>query len=194
MSSSHCFKIRYPPPYSREVWHFKEANTDLIRRALNDFNWERAFSNANVNEKLSIFNKSVLNVLSNFIPHETILCDDKDPPWFNSRIKSFLHGKNKIFKNYRKNKTNLQLLNKLNFAQEQLNGLITLSKNNDYERMVKKLNNLQRNSKAYWSLLRCLLNNKKIPLIPPLFYENKFVTNFLEKAEVFNSFFSVFPN
>ena len=52
--------------------------------------------------------------------------------------------------------------------------------------MVKKLNNLQRNSKAYWSLLRCLLNNKKIPLIPPLFYENKFVTNFLEKAEVFN--------
>ena len=194
LSSSHCFKIRYPPPYSREVWHFKEANTDLIRRALNDFNWERAFSNTNVNEKLCIFNKSVLNVLSNFIPHETILCDDKDPPWFNSRIKSFLHGKNKIFKNYRKNKTNLQLLNKLNFAQEQLNGLITISKNNDYERMVKKLNNLQRNSKAYWSLLRCLLNNKKIPLIPPLFYENKFVTNFLEKAEVFNSFFSVFPN
>ena len=42
-------KICYPPPYSREVWHFKEAKTDLIRRALNDFNWERAFSNTNVN-------------------------------------------------------------------------------------------------------------------------------------------------
>ena len=66
----------YPPPYSREVWHFKEAKTDLIRRALNDFNWERTFSNTNVNEKVCIFNKSVLNVLSNFIP--TILCDDKD--------------------------------------------------------------------------------------------------------------------
>ena len=56
--------------------------------------------------------------------------------------------------------------------------------------MAKKLNNLQRNSKAYWSLLKCFLNNKKIPLIPPLFHENKFVTNFLEKAEHFNSFFS----
>ena len=66
-------KICYPPPYSREVWHFKEAKTDLISRALNDFNWERAFSNTNVNEKVCIFNKSVLNVLSNFFPHKTIL-------------------------------------------------------------------------------------------------------------------------
>ena len=34
------------------------------------------------------------------------------------------------------------------------------------------------------------LNNKKIPLILPLFHENKFVVNFLEKADFFNSFFS----
>ena len=56
--------------------------------------------------------------------------------------------------------------------------------------MANKLNDLQRNSKAYWSLLKCFLNNKKIPLIPPLFHENKFVTNFLEKAKLFKSFFS----
>ena len=31
---------------------------------------------------------------------------------------------------------------------------------------------------------------QKIPLIPPLFHENKCVTNFLEKAELCNSFFS----
>ena len=29
----------------------------------------------------------------------------------------------------------------------------------------------------------------KIPLIPLLFHENNFLTNFLEKAEIFNSFF-----
>ena len=139
--------------------------TELIRRPLNEFNWERAFSNTHVNEKVCIFNKSVLNVLSNFIPHETILCDDKNSPWFNSRTKSLLQDKNKIFKNYRKNKTNLQLLNKLNFLQERLNGLITISKNNYYERMANNLNNLQRNSKVYWSLLKCFLRNKKVPLI-----------------------------
>ena len=32
--------------------------------------------------------------------------------------------------------------------------------------------------------------NQKIPLIPPLFNENKFVTDFKEKAELFNSHFA----
>ena len=31
---------------------------------------------------------------------------------------------------------------------------------------------------------------KKIPCIPPIFHENRFVTNFKEKAELFNSFFA----
>ena len=35
-----------------------------------------------------------------------------------------------------------------------------------------------------------LFNNKKIPLIPPLYYDNGFITDFKEKAEFFNSFFS----
>ena len=35
-----------------------------------------------------------------------------------------------------------------------------------------------------------LLNNKKIPLIPPLYYDNGFITDFKEKAEFFTSFFS----
>ena len=56
--------------------------------------------------------------------------------------------------------------------------------------MENKLNNLQKHSKPYWSLVICFLNNEKIPLIPPLFPENKFLTIFLEKAEFFNSFFS----
>ena len=56
--------------------------------------------------------------------------------------------------------------------------------------MTKKLTNVSKNCKAYWSLLRRLLNNKKIPLIPPLFHENKFVTDFKEKLELFNSHFA----
>ena len=34
------------------------------------------------------------------------------------------------------------------------------------------------------------LNNKKTPIIPPLFYKNRFVTDFKKKAELFNSFFA----
>ena len=40
----------------------------------------------NVNEKVSLFSNTIINILSNFIHHETIVCDDKDPPWFNKAI------------------------------------------------------------------------------------------------------------
>ena len=124
--------ISYPPPYSREVWHYREANTDLIRRAISNFNWEKAFYNTNVNKKVSIFNETILNVLSNYIPHETLTCDDKDPPWFNSRIKSLLQDKNKLYKDFQRSNTNAQLLNKLIHLQEQLKFLINKSKQDYY--------------------------------------------------------------
>ena len=45
-------------------------------------------------------------------------------------------------------------------------------------------------TKPYWSILKNFLNNKKVPIIPSLFHENEFVTDFEKKAELFNSFFA----
>ena len=36
-------QIYYPPPYLREIWHYKQGNSELIRRAISNFNWDRAF-------------------------------------------------------------------------------------------------------------------------------------------------------
>ena len=63
-------------------------NTELIKRAIEKFVWQRAFLNTSVNEKVVIFNNTVLNILSKFIPHETIVSDDKGPPCFNNKIKT----------------------------------------------------------------------------------------------------------
>ena len=83
-------EILYPPPHTHEVWHYQDSNVDLIRRSIDEFDWDRAFANKHVDEKVLIFNKTVLNILSNFIPHEVIVCDDKDPPWFSGKIKSLI--------------------------------------------------------------------------------------------------------
>ena len=124
--------ISYPPPYSREVWHYREANTDLIRRAISNFNWEKAFYNTNATKKVSIFNKTILHGLSSNIPHEALTSDDRDPPWFNS----LLQDKGKLYKGCRRSNTNAQLLNKLNHLQEQLNLLMSRSKQNYYARII----------------------------------------------------------
>ena len=51
------------------------------------FDCNRAFVNINLNEKVFILNKNILNILSNFIPHETLTIDDKDPTWFTKKKK-----------------------------------------------------------------------------------------------------------
>ena len=44
-------EIIFPPPYICDFWHYQDANTDLIRQAIDVFDWERAFVNTSVNEK-----------------------------------------------------------------------------------------------------------------------------------------------
>ena len=51
-----------------------------LRRAIAVFDWDRAYVNTNLNEKVFILKKTVLNIFPNFIPHETLTVDDKDPP------------------------------------------------------------------------------------------------------------------
>ena len=50
----------------------------------------RALSNVNVDEKIYFFTKTLLNIIQNFISHETITCDGSDPSWINKEIKKLM--------------------------------------------------------------------------------------------------------
>ena len=86
-------QIEFSPPCSRELLHHKDANTELQKGLHEKINCQKAFLNISVNEKVVIFNKTVLNILSYFVPHETIVCDDKNPLWFNNKIKTLIQAK-----------------------------------------------------------------------------------------------------
>ena len=120
------------------------------------FDWDRAFANRNVNDTIDICTKTIQNILSNFIPHQTITIDDKDPPWFNTKIKSLLQVKSKVYKYFCKYCNNTQLLRKLEYLQNCLNNSVDSSKHNYCLRMANKLNSIQKSSKAYWSFKKFL--------------------------------------
>ena len=44
--------------------------------------------------------------------------------------------------------------------------------------------------KCYWSLIKTLPNEKKIPCVPPVYDNNRYVTFFKEKCQFFISYFS----
>ena len=66
---------------------------------------------------------------------------------------------------------------------------IEANKEKYYSRISKMMNPLT-NKKTYWSILKSFLSNKKIPCIPPLFHQNRYITKCKNKAELFNNFFA----
>ena len=53
-----------------------------------------------------------------------------------------------------------------------------------------KLANPDTDIKTYWSILKTFLNKTKTPSIPPILHNNIFITDFLEKANLFNQYFA----
>ena len=62
--------------------------------------------------------------------------------------------------------------------------MIEKSKNNYYPKLSQKLSDKTTSHKSHWSILKTFINDKKIPCIPPVCHDNKFVTDFREKAEL----------
>ena len=86
---------------------------------MNEFNWERAFFNLDINEMVFICNTTIKNIMANFIPHETIICDDRDPPWINNTIKKLIYERNSLCKDCRKN-NDTQTFEKLTLFSEEV--------------------------------------------------------------------------
>ena len=87
-------------------------------------------------------------------------------------------------KNYLKNNKSNQSFATFQSFQSQLSLLIANLKNKYYSKVAKRLLHPSTSPKTYWSILKTFLNNKKI------FHDNKFITDFKQKAEIFNPNFS----
>ena len=182
--------IYYPPPYQRLIWDYKKADATKIRKALDSVNWERLFDKKDVNSQVLKLNETILNVFENFVPSKYVTIDDKDPVWMNETIKSKIKIKNKIFKQYIQNGRFASDFLFLESLITEINELISSTKTLYYENLAKKLNNPLLQAKTYWSILKTFYNDKKIPLIPPLLIEGKFITDIQTKANIFNNFFA----
>ena len=174
-------KIEYPPLYERLVWDYKKTNTQLLNRTIETFNWEKLLENKNVNEQLYLFNKTMLNIFHNFIPNKNIICNDKDPPWFNNHIKTLIEKKNHLFKSYMANGRLAVDRVRLQKAGAELINIIKSSKESFYKNLSKKTNDPNTSSKTYWFIMKTFANGKKTPIIQPLLVNNNLISNFRKK-------------
>ena len=140
-------KIEYPTPYAREVWDYGKAQTDLINRAIDQFDWVNLFLDKNINEQVILFNRPILNIFHNFIPNKIILCDDRDPPWMNEKIKDLINKKIAIFQKQKGSNTVDHAISS-NITLK-LSNAISFSKVKYHERLAIKLNDPKTAPKTY---------------------------------------------
>ena len=82
--------------------------------------------------KLNFFSKTIPNIQRQFILHEILTCNDKNPPQFNKKIKGIIQEKNNAFKAYRNNSGNTVLVC--------LNSSIKCTKEKFYNKIASELN------------------------------------------------------
>ena len=141
-----------------------------------------------------------MNIFSNFIPNKIKTLRDSDHPWKIDDIKSKIKLKHKLYHRYLRHKMNNEDFAKLKYLCNEIDNRISKSKKEHYQNINRKLNDLLTSSLTYWPLMKPFFNGKKVPVIPPLLWcvcafamvppKGAFVTDFQEKANIFNLFFA----
>ena len=76
--------------------------------------------------------------MTNFIPHETKIFNDREPPCINNKVKTMIQEKNKIYQIYLKNKSDM-LATKLETLQNLRYETLESCKSKYYESISKKI-------------------------------------------------------
>ena len=113
----------------------------------------------------------------------------KEPVWKNETT-SKIKTKNRLCKQYIMNS---RYENEFVFIEcliSEIYKIITSTKELYYKFLANELNNPMLQAKIYWSILKTIYNNNKIPIIPPFLIDGKFLTDIKTKANIFNKFFA----
>ena len=106
----------------------------------------------------------------------------------NKDIKGALRHKNRLYKKYISG--GQKRVDEINLSETSIfdSNLIADAKSSYFSSLGIRLNDPSTGPKTYWSILKRLMNKVKIPSVPPLLVNNLFVTDFTEKAGIFNTF------
>ena len=96
-----------PPPYQRLIWDYRNVNVEAIISAIESFNCEKGFDGKDIHAQVALFDETLLNIFSNFIPNRTKNFTDSHPPWMTEDIKNKINLNNDVYRQYMKHQTQI---------------------------------------------------------------------------------------
>ena len=176
-------KCQPPPPYKRLVYHYARANVTALRESCRQFDWTNALlaHSDSIDEQVELFDNTVLNIASNFIPNNEKLFVPKDPPWLTKTCKTLYKKYHRKFQRFTKGGYKPEEKKKIDELREKYTNLVTTEKNNYLKKLGMEVSNPRTTCKKYWTCLKRLLNKNKASIIPPILNNGVFITDIAQK-------------
>ena len=172
----------------KQAWHRKNASAESIQRSVSSIDWDFLFRGKSINKKVDILHECLKNIFHNFVPNRMIIdkCDYRQPPWMTDSIKNKLKERAKLTKkNFKGGKKEYDLVQITPLSNECTKTVLE-AKEKYIRQLTKKLSDPSTKPKTYWKIINRFVNNKKTSMIPPLLVNDKIISNFSEKANLFN--------
>ena len=131
------FSIYYLLPYEGTVWYYNRANADLIRSAIDLFDWDKTLCISDMDKQVALFSDTLMNIMQNFFLMK--LCDHGDTPWINKEIKQLIEQKYQFYKQFFRSNKTLLYINQFKALRDELGFLIEKSKNNLLFKVVSEV-------------------------------------------------------
>ena len=178
------------PPYKRRIWDYTNAKIDSIKKKLTEMDWNQLFHRLNVDQMALVFTDTVLDIFSNDIPNKIVTCHDKDAPWITPQVKTAIKRNNRVYSKWNKRGRKPEGRPKVVEIQKETNNLIREAKNLYHEKLGRLLSDPSTGQKHFWSAFKKLSNKKKTTNIPPIIDNNIYISDFRQKASLFNDYFA----
>ena len=151
-----------PPSYKRKVWYYAKAQKDKIKSAITNIDWPTMFSELDVYKMTHLFTSKCASIFSEFIPNKTITCDNRDPPWITTSLKSAIKCRHRVYNKYVKRGCKPDDWKYVCiFVTKPLRRLL---KPKYFSSLEKKLSNPSHGTKSYWTTLNKIINKKSLPI------------------------------
>ena len=176
------------------MWDFKNFNLENFLSGLQDVDFSFCNDIKDLDETVDHWTNLVLNTASETIPNKLVRIRYRDKPWFNGYLRRLLRKKKRLFK---KAKLSNNLVDWDNFKTNRNLYFRKCKERKDiyekarYRSLVEEGVN---NPKKWWSLLKECMGIKRANSIPPILNNNSLINEDIQKAELFNDYFSSVTN
>ena len=161
----------------------------MINHDLSSINWYEMFDGLDVNQAADSFTTFFLSVLARHVPNREITCCDRDAPWITDDVKKAIKRKHRVYRRYVKRGRKPEDWTRVKHVKNDATKMITDAKTKYYSGVGEKFCDRNVGIKTYWKALHKIINKKQVMNIPPILLNGVFITNFQNKANLFNEFF-----